>query len=105
LRERIILFGSVAVTGIIFMLVKFPGNESFKNDIASPFSGFCLFSFSVIVKKKLLKALATIVGSVNFSLFTSKEGACSTGYPFTVSFFIMFHVVLILLLDFAITLP
>jgi hypothetical protein len=48
-----------------------------------------------------LKALATIVGSVNFSLFTSKEGAYSIGCPFPVFFFIMFHVVLILLLDFA----
>jgi hypothetical protein len=37
-------------------------------------------------------------------LFASKEGACSIGCPFPVTFFIMFHVVLILVLDFAISL-
>jgi hypothetical protein len=52
-----------------------------------------------------LKALATTVGSFNFSLFTRKEGACSIGCTFPVSFFIMFHVVLILILDFVISLP
>jgi hypothetical protein len=52
-----------------------------------------------------LKALAMIVGSFNFSLFTSKEGVCSIGCTFPVCFFIMFHVVLILLLDFVISLP
>jgi hypothetical protein len=35
--------------------------------------------------------LATIDGSVNFSLFTSKEGACSIVCPFPVTFFIMIH--------------
>jgi hypothetical protein len=64
-----------------------------------------VFNFSATVRRKLSKALATIDGSVNFSLLTSKEGACSTGCPFPVSFFIMFHVVLILLLDFAVSLP
>jgi hypothetical protein len=50
-----------------------------------------------------LKALATIAGSFNFSLFTSKEVACSILCTFPVSFFIMFHVVLILLLDIVIS--
>jgi hypothetical protein len=43
------------------MLGKFPGNESFKNEIASPFSNFCMFSLSVTVRKKLLKALAMLI--------------------------------------------
>jgi hypothetical protein len=61
-----------------------------------------VFNFPATVRKKLLKALATIDGSVNFSVFRSKEGTCSTGCPFPVFFFIMFYVVLILLLDFAV---
>ena len=62
------------------------------------------FNFSVIVIKKLLKALAMFVGSFNFSSFTSKVGTCSTECTFPASFIIMFHVVFILLLDFAISL-
>jgi len=37
-RERIVLFISALVVWIIFMLGKFPGNESFRIEIASPFS-------------------------------------------------------------------
>jgi hypothetical protein len=48
------------------MLGKFPGNESFKNEMASPLSKFCMFHFSVSVKKKLLKELAMFFGSFNF---------------------------------------
>jgi len=38
LRECIILFISASVLGIIFMLAKFQGKESFRIEIASPFS-------------------------------------------------------------------
>ena len=44
------------------MLRKFPGNESFRIDIASL---ECLI-FKATVMKKLLKALATFLGSFNF---------------------------------------
>jgi len=58
--------------------------------------------FSVIVMKKILKAWVTFLGSLNFLSFASKVGTSSTGYTFPVSSFIMFHVVFILLLDFAV---
>jgi len=54
--------------------------------------------------KKLLKALAISVGSYNFSSFASMVGTCSNECTFPVPFFIMFHVVFILLLDSAISL-
>jgi len=63
-----------------------------------------MFSFSVIVIKKLLKAMAMFVGAFNFSSFTSKVGAYSTECTFPVSFLIVFDVVFILLLDFVIIL-
>jgi hypothetical protein len=85
------------------MLVKFPGNESFKNEMVSPFSNFCMFSFAVTVRKKLLKALAMLFGSFNFSLLRTKEGTYSVGCNYPVSF-MMFHGVLTLLLDLAISL-
>jgi hypothetical protein len=50
-----------------------------------------------------LKALATFFGSVNSSLFISKEGTFSMECTFPVSFFIMFEVLFILLLDFAVS--
>jgi hypothetical protein len=46
-----------------------------------------------------LMALAMSFGSFNFSSFTSKEGNFSTVCTFAVSFFIMFRVILIVLLD------
>ena len=103
-RECIIFLISASVIGIIFMLGKFPRNTSFRIEIASPFCLCWMFNFSVIVIKKLLKALATSVGSFNFSSFTSTVRTCSTECNFPVSFSIMFHVVLILLLDFAVSL-
>ena len=81
------------------MLEKFPGNESFRIDIASPFAICCMFNSSVIVMMKLLKALATFVRSFNFSSFSSNVRNCSTECIFPVSFFVMLHVVFILVLD------
>ena len=57
------------------MLGKFLGNESFRIEIAYHFSICCMLNFSVTVTKKLLKALATSVGSFNFSSFTSNAVA------------------------------
>ena len=42
---------SAAVTGINSMLGMFLGNESFRNEISSPLLDFCMFNFSVAVKK------------------------------------------------------
>jgi len=92
------------VIGVICKLGKLPGNESFRTDIAALFSICQMFNFSVIVIKKLLKTLTTYFGYFNFSLFTSKVGTCSTECTFPISFFIMLHVVFILLLDFAVSL-
>jgi hypothetical protein len=36
-RECIILFISASVTGFIFMLEMFPGNESIRSEMASPY--------------------------------------------------------------------
>ena len=55
-----------------------------------------MFNFTLIVVKKLLKSLATYVGSVNFLSFTCKVGT----FPLNVlslSVCITFHVVLFLL--------
>ena len=60
---------SYSVMGIILMLGKFQGNKSFRIETASPVAICCMFNFTVIVIKKLLKALATFVGSFNFSSF------------------------------------
>ena len=67
----IMLFISTSVVGIIFMLGMFLGNESFRIETASPCCICWMFNLSVIVIKKLLKALAMSVGSFNFSSFTS----------------------------------
>jgi hypothetical protein len=53
-----------------------------------------MFRFSLIVVKKLLKALALFLGSFNISSFTSKVGTSSTKCTFSVSFFVKFHLVL-----------
>jgi len=37
-----------------------------------------MFNFSVVVLRKVLKALTTFVGSFNFSSFANKVGACSS---------------------------
>jgi hypothetical protein len=71
--------------------------------MTSPFANFCTYSFSVTVRKKLLKASATLFGSCNFSLLATKDWTCSVGCSFSVSFK-LFHVVLTLLLDLAISL-
>ena len=92
-RECIILFISASVIGIIFILGQFPGNKSFRLEIALCFSNCWMFNFLVTVIKKLLKPLATFLGSFNFSSLTSKVGTCSTECIFPVSFFIMFHIV------------
>ena len=62
--------------GIIFMLDKFLGNESFRTDIESPFLVFSVFFSNCY--KKLLKPLAISVESFNFPLVSSKVGTCST---------------------------
>ena len=76
-RECVILFDSASLIGIIFMLGKFPGNEYFRIEIASPSSMCWMLNFSVIVMKRLLKALATFLGSFKFSSFTGKVVPCS----------------------------
>ena len=55
LRELIILFVSASVIGIMFIVGKFPGNESLKNEIASLFTDLYLCKFSEVVKKKVIK--------------------------------------------------
>jgi len=55
LRELIILFISNSVIGIMFIVGKFLGNESFMDEIASLFSGLYMFNFSVVVKKKVIE--------------------------------------------------
>ena len=59
-RECIIILVSASVIGIIFMLGKFPGNKSFENQMAYFFSTLCIFNFSVIVSRKLLKIIVVI---------------------------------------------
>jgi len=63
-----------------------------------------VINFLVTIIKKFLKALAMSVGSLNFSSFTSKVGTGSTEYTSLVTFLIIFHVVFISLLDFAMSL-
>jgi len=60
-------------------LGKFPGNESFKNEITFPFSNLCVFNCSEVVRKNVLKVLATVVWSFGLPIFTIEEGTCSTG--------------------------
>ena len=59
MRKIIIPFIFASVIGKLFIVGKFPGNESFKNEIASLFSDLYLFNFSE-VRKKLVKAFATV---------------------------------------------
>ena len=54
-----------------------------------------MFRFSVIVVKKLLKALAMFLGAFNVLSFTGKVGTCSTECTFPVPFIIMVHIVYI----------
>jgi len=90
----------------MFIVGKFPGNESFKKEIASLFSDLYLFHFSEFVRKKLLKAFATVFFlSFSFPMFTSVEGTFSIECILLVSFFILFYVVFVLLSDYAISLP
>jgi len=51
---------------IFSMLGNFAANESFKIEITSPFCICSMYDFSDIIIKKLLKALDTFVGSLNF---------------------------------------
>lgn len=57
-----------------------------------------MFKCSVIIIKELLKALATFVGSFNFSSLTSMVrgggGNCSTECTFRLSFLKVFHFVI-----------
>ena len=80
---------SAAVIGINSMLGMFLENESFRNEIASPLLDLFMFNFSLAVVS---------------SLFISEDGIGSDVCIFPVTFFMMFHVVLILLLDFAMNL-
>jgi len=92
-RECIILLISASVIGIIFILGKFKGNESFRIEIASPFYICCMLNFSVIVVRKLQKAFAMFTGSFNFH-HSQVRFHCSTVYTFPVSFVVMFYVVI-----------
>jgi len=67
---------SASVIGIMFILGKLLGNESFKNEITFPSSNLCMFNFSEVVKKKLLKVFATVVWSFTVPVFTNEEGTC-----------------------------
>ena len=73
------------------------GNEYFRIEMVSLFSTCQMFNFSVTVIKKLLKELATFFWSFNFSSFTSKVRTCSTQRNSPVSFFVMFHVVFVII--------
>ena len=66
-RDCITLFISALVIGTIFILGKFPGNQS-SRIVISLFSICWMFNFSVVVIKKLIKSLAKLFGSlINFS--------------------------------------
>jgi len=51
------LFISASVIGIMFIVGKFLGNESFKNEIASLFSDLYLCNFSEVVKNSYYRHL------------------------------------------------
>jgi len=51
LRELIIVFISASVIGIMFIVGKFPGNEPFKNGIASLFQICVCLIFLKLLKK------------------------------------------------------
>jgi len=104
IHHNLKIFFSASMIGIICKLGKFTGNVSFRTDIAALLSICHVFNFSVMVIKKLLKTLTTSVGYFNFLLVTSKVGTCYTKCILAISFFIMFRVVFILLLDFVISL-
>ena len=55
---------SAAVIEINSMLGMFLGNGSFRKEKASPLLDFCMFNFSIAVRKKSLKAFATVVSSL-----------------------------------------
>jgi hypothetical protein len=57
-----------------FKLDKFPGNETFRTEVEFPFPVCLMFNLSVIVMKKLLKALAVFVQSYDFSSFAKYGG-------------------------------
>ena len=71
-RECIVLFISASVIGIIFMLRKFPVNESFRTEIASPFSGCSIFKFFSNCYIEVTEGIVHICYIFNFSLFAVK---------------------------------
>ena len=62
-----------------------------------------MFSFSVLFVTKLLKALATFLDPLIFHYSKVSLGNCSTEGKLPVSFFIMFQVAFLLLLDLTIS--
>jgi hypothetical protein len=52
----------------------------------------CKFKLSVIVRKKILKALATVSKSFTFPLSVKRDGICSVTWTFPVFLFNMFPV-------------
>ena len=73
MRELTILFISASVIGIMFIIGKFPGNEFFKNKIASIFSDLYLFNFSEVVKKVTEGICHCFFLSFSIPMFTSEE--------------------------------
>jgi hypothetical protein len=43
------------------MLGKFLGNKSFENQVAYFVCTLCIFNFSVVVRRELLKALVSVI--------------------------------------------
>jgi hypothetical protein len=95
-------FTSISVAGMILIPGNLSGNALLNNDGTHSLSPSCRYKFSAIVRKKVLNTLATIPGSFTFSLFIRRDEDYSSKCILSVSFFIMFHVVFILLSDFAI---
>lgn len=102
-KECIIHFVSASVIGMTFMLLgTLPVNQSFQNKRVFSFPTWCTFSLQVIVRQKLMTALATFLDPLIFSPFISMESTCSVECTLPVSLVITLHVVFTLLLDSAI---
>jgi hypothetical protein len=67
------------VVGLNFIPGNVLGNAFLKNEMASPLTSWCKFRLSVIVRKKVLKALAII------SSFIRRYGISSVRCNFPVS--------------------
>jgi hypothetical protein len=90
----------VSVVGMLLIQGNPSGSASFNNESAYASPPCCRFNFSVSVRKKVLKALTTIFGSITLSFFIRRDGDCCGKWIFPVLFFIISHVFFILLSDF-----